>query len=175
MYWEYSYTSLLNIPPVTGKNEMDVAFNENKQVNANEVFYGHCSNWPPYFSGQQGGDVKKLTTLHWQNVKPLGTWRQHYQMLHVWMPVPQSLQLSLHQGYQKKQKDNKKVNYLFGMNIVLMRQQKQEDNGYTFLVETLGSTILDSGACWTKFYKCFLENTQEKQKQPIKVQTRVRT
>ena len=49
---------------------------------------------------------------------------------------------------------------------------KQEENGNTFLDETLSSAVLDSGAsgtvCGTKWYKCFLETLTDTQKRIVK-------
>ena len=54
-------------------------------------------------------------------------------------------------------------------NIVMMIQlTKQEENGNTFLGETLGSAVLYSGAsgtvCGTKWYECFLETLTNAQR-----------
>lgn len=56
---------------------------------------------------------------------------------------------------------------------MLISQQKQKDNGQTFLGEKLGSAVLDSGAsatnCGTKWFDCFLETVpvqQQKNKCP---------
>ena len=44
---------------------------------------------------------------------------------------------------------------------MMIQLTKQEENGHTFLGETLDSAVLDSGASGTvyetKWYKCFLE------------------
>ena len=48
---------------------------------------------------------------------------------------------------------------------------KWEGNSNTFLSETLGSAVLDSGAsgtiCGTKWYKCFLEILTDAQRKKI--------
>ena len=52
--------------------------------------------------------------------------------------------------------------------MVLISKQKRKYGGDIFLSETLGSTVLDSGAsstvCGTKWYKCFLETSTDAQK-----------
>lgn len=60
-----------------------------------------------------------------------------------------------------KQDRSQKDDYLSMANIMLTSQQKQGNDGQTFLGETLGSAIVDSGVsatiCGPKCYDCFLE------------------
>ena len=71
-----------------------------------------------------------------------------------------------------KHEDSKNRSYLSLSNNVMMSQFiKQGENGNTFLGETLGSAILDSGVsgtiCRTKWYEYFLETLTDAQRKKI--------
>ena len=57
--------------------------------------------------------------------------------------------------------------------IVLMSNQNKDNDSNTFLGETIGNVVLDSGAsgtvCGVKWYECFLETLPDKVRENIKV------
>ena len=78
MHWQYYGTSILNIPSVMEKNEIDVGYNENNQVDS-EIFYDCCSKQHHCFSSWCGSNInsrkrcnKNLPCSPDKHLNPLG-------------------------------------------------------------------------------------------------------
>ena len=178
-----SDVSFPNTPPIMLKNEIDViAYMENNQTDPSEVYYGRSSDQrDSRFNGWQGkinhggrrhNNNKTRSTDKKTKINPLGPEGNNTVYFKCCCKFHWSYDCPYTEDTKDKHEDSRNGNYLSLSNIIMMSQLiKREVNGNNFLGETLGSTVLNSGAsgtvCRTKWYKCFLEiltNAQEKKK-----------
>ena len=144
------------------KNEVDViAYAENNQTDPSEVYYGrssdrhdsHFNGWwgKMNCSGRRHNNNKKThSTDKKTKINPLGPEGNTTVCFKCGCKFHWSYDCLYIDDTKDKPEDGKNRGYLFLSNIVMMSQvTKQEENGNTFLGETLGSAVLNSGASST--------------------------
>ena len=197
-------TSVKKYPAVQVKNELDIEFNEsssekqNDQETTDEVYYGRYSGRRPFYNANRRGrgnrgrgrsyrsgthsSGKKFNppgpdgkpskcnvcgcTLHWAKECPYGSAAEK----------PQSDQTDdyVHEAYIVLMNQ-----YVDEENLTLANEQAKEHDSSTFLGETIGCVVLDSGAsgtvCGLNWYECFLETLPDQVRKKIKIKDGKRT
>lgn len=170
LHRQYCDASSPTTPPVVVKNEMDVAFSmDNQEEQSSGTFYNRSNRTTTRFSGRRGngrrGRNRNSTRSTDKNLNPLGPEGNTTKCFTCGCKFHWARECPYTEDTSHKKEDNENI---LVSNLVLMSQQKGEDGANTFLGETLGSAVLDSGAsgtvCGKKWYECFLETIPEKQK-----------
>ena len=116
------------------KNEINVAYNENIQVNSTGIFYDCCSNQqPPFFSGRQdsenlGGrkDGKKNLLCFTNKIfNPLEPEDNSTKCFTCQCKFHWAYNCPYAESFRNKQKDSEKENYLSVANIVSTQMGRQ--------------------------------------------------
>ena len=175
--------------PTVVKKEVNVDFTEVENIQENlensdgsqEVLYGRWSYRRPYqhsnrrgrFSRSRGGRTNRNWSSTSKKVNPSGPdgkpTRCHIcNCTYHWARnCPYDSSSKGNQNEQSETDDQ-------DVHIVLMNKQVKENDGHTFLGETIGNMILDCGAsgtvCGKKWYECFLDTLSETLREDIKVE-----
>ena len=164
------------VPAVVIKKEADIEFNETcseeqKDVeNQDEIFYGRWTNRRPYRSSNRRGRYNRGRTGRFQRGTSSAVGRRSNPLDSNGYPSKcyicgSTVHWARDCTYDQVEEQDVK--------IVLMSQQEICNKGDTFLGETVGSVVLDSGAsgtvCGLKWYECFLDTLPDKVRENIKV------
>ena len=189
MHKHSSDDSSPNTSPVMVKNEADIInYAESNQMDSTEVYHGHSSyrgdshfnSWRGKINhgGRRQGNKNKTRFTNKKKLNPLDPGGNITVCFNCGCKFHWSYDCPyIHSNRNKHGSEKEKDSSV--AHVVLMSQQKREDSGNTLLVETLGCTVLDSGAsstvCGTKWYTCFLETLTDAQKKKIVKMKRVKT
>ena len=144
-----------------GKNETNISYKEEEET-ANETFYGHYYNRNPHFSVQRGKGHKNATRSTDKNVNTIAPQGKTTKCFICGCKFHWVHDCPYTEDNRHKKENSDDTDYLLISNRVLMSQQKREASTHTFLGETLGSAILDSGATgtlWIEMVKKTIEDT----------------
>ena len=178
---------------------------QNDPETPNEVYYGRWSGRRPYYNSNRRGRSNRGRGGRYNSMERYNRYGTHSSGKKYNPPGPDGKPsrcnlcgCTLHwakdcpySSTDEKPQNNQTDDYVYEANIVLMNQyvdeenivlvteQENEHDGSTFLGETIGCVVLDSGAsgtvCGLNWYECFLETLPDQIRDNIKIKDGKRT
>ena len=163
-------------PAVVIKKESDIEFNEScceeqkDAENQEEIYYGRWTNRRPFRNSNRRGRYYRGRTGRFQRGMPSASGRKSNPLDSNGYPSKCHICGSTFHWARDCTYDQVEEH---DVKIVLMSQQEKCNDSDTFLGETVGNVVLDTGAsgtvCGLKWYECFLDTLSDKERENIKV------